>query len=226
MAKAPNPNDAPANFDDLLATGDTPASTSAVSENDAPDIDALIAATEPAKPLTPAQERLAAARAKKAEMERRAAEEAQLRDAADAAAEADEYEGLSPEEIAELKAIENETAAATAKLVENARETFVPAKGEVTVVHVVEDGFTEFGRVWMRGQELHIDQKAYERTQDRHGNSWMDSLLNDPHEQFRTWGHVYVAPGPFKPRPGEVFDDALAKEDARRGGKIPVIVSD
>lgn len=222
MAKAPNPKDAPASLDDLLADDQSESTNTAVSENSSPDFDALLDTVE--TKLTPAQERLAAARAQKAELEARRAEEARRADEPEF--ETDEYEGLTEEEIAELKAIEDQNARITADLVENARETFAPAKGEVTIIHVVEDGFTEFGRVWMRGQELHIDEAAYKRTQDRNGDSWIDTLLNDPHEQYRRWGHVYVAPGPFKPRPGEVFDDALAQEDKRRQGKIPAMSRD
>lgn len=225
MAQKPSPKDAPANFDDLLASTEDTTSPEAVSENSAPDaLDAILDTVEPAK-LTPAQERLAAARAQKAELERIAAEDARRADEPDDA-EDDEYAGLTEEEIAELKSIEDANAAQATAILDNAPDTFAPAKGKVIIVHVVEDGFTEFGRVWMRGQELHIDQAAYERTKDRNGDTWIDTLLNDPHAQYRKWGRVYVAPGPFQARPGEFFEDSLTKEDARRKGAIPAMTRD
>jgi len=207
MARTPNPKDAPVDFEDLIGgTSDEDKTTPAepVSEN---------APVE----LTPAQRRLAEARAKKAELE--AAAEAKL------TADEEEFEGLTEEEIAELKALEDENAATATAIIENAPERFGHEVGKVILVHVVEDGFTEFGKVWLRGQELRIDEKAYKRTQDRFGVSWVDTHLNDPHKQFAEWKHVYVAPGPFVPRPGEVFEDSVAREDARRQGRIPASVN-
>jgi hypothetical protein len=102
-----------------------------------------------------------------------------------------------------------------------AHDVFTPETGETQLIHVLQDGFSQFGRVWLRGQEIRIDQTAYADTKDRHGNSWLDTLLHDPHAQYARWGAVYVGPGPFKPYPGEKFEDAEAKADARRKGAAP-----
>lgn len=221
MAKTPNPKDAPADFDALLdapvtEVPATPADPD--SENEVNDFETLVSTPAPEPEMTPAQKRLAVARARKAEQEALAA--------AAAASEADEYEGLTPDEIAELKALEGEDDAAVVAALDAEPVYTQPSAEEGTLIHVVTDGFNQFGQVWFRGQEIILSPKDYERTKDRNGVSWVDTLLHDPHAQYAKWGEIYVAPGPFSPRPGEVFADPLVTEDERRRRGVPAIVRD
>jgi hypothetical protein len=124
------------------------------------------------------------------------------------------------EQDEEIKRLQDQVARRNAAVLE-AHDVFTPETGETQLIHVLQDGFSQFGRVWLRGQEIRIDQTAYADTKDRHGNSWLDTLLHDPHAQYARWGAVYVGPGPFKPYPGEKFEDAEAKADARRKGAAP-----
>lgn len=210
MAKTPNPADAPApDFDDLLGAGDTETAATVDSGNEA-------AASAPAEPQeTPEQRRIRELEAELAKP---------LVTAKDDSPVFQEEVEKTPEQI-RIEELEAQLAVRNAQRLENAQETFVPSKGDALLIHVVEDGFTEFDRVWYRGQEIRIDAEAYKRTQDRNGDSWVDHLLNDPHAQYAKWGRVYVAPGPFVPRPGEVFDDSLVREDARRNGAVPVLTA-
>lgn len=128
----------------------------------------------------------------------------------------------TPEQI-RIEELEMKLAQRNAAVLENAPEQFETIEDgtDVIVFHVVQDGFTAFGRVWLRGQELRLTPKHYEETKDRHGVSWVDTLLNDQNAQYDRWGTVYIAPGPFRARPGEVFNDEVAREDERRKGAIP-----
>ena len=128
----------------------------------------------------------------------------------------------TPEQL-RIEELEMKLAQRNAQVLENAPERFeeISEGTDIILLHVVEDGFTQFGRVWLRGQELRLTPKDYEETKDRNGVSWVDTLLNDPQAQYSRWGRVYIAPGPFQPRPGEVFNDEVSKEDARRKGAIP-----
>lgn len=182
MATRPNPKDVPADFDDLLAASATepvaevPVEDIPVSENE-----------------TPEQKRIREL-------------EAELAKPLPEAVEAPIFDDIAktPEQI-KIEELEAKLAERNAALLERAPERFGTEEGKVILIHVVEDGFTEFGRVWMRGQELRIDQAAYQRTKDRRGHSWVDDLLYDPNKQYEAWHHHYVSPGPFVPRPGEIF---------------------
>ena len=63
--------------------------------------------------------------------------------------------------------------------------------GDVILLHIVEDGFTAQGAVWMRGQELEFkkDTPEYRDTLDRNGKSWLD-LLGDDAAQMEMFGKV------------------------------------
>lgn len=225
--RKPSPKDAPADFDDLLGTpADAPAGPPApVSGNDeititSAPVPAPVTDAEPASPVTTAEpeapvetEAQKRIRALKAELSKPIPK-----------AQEPIFEPEVPKtaEELEIEELEMQVAQRNAAILEATPETFVTPEGDAVLIHVVQDGFTEFGRVWLRGQELRIGKREYARTKDRNGVSWVDTLLNDPHRQFAQWGAVFVAPGPFVPRPGEVFNDALAQEDARRKGAIPV----
>lgn len=215
MAKTPNPKDAPADFDALTQDqGEvTPAELSIAP--DADNFEDLLASAEAdsgneSVELTPAQKRIAELKAQLAQP---------LPEEADEPVFEDEPE--LTEEEREIKELEAQLAEREAKRLDREPVRFSAPAKEGILLHVVEDGFNQFGQIWFRGQEIVIDQAAYARTKDRHGNSWVDTLLPDPHAQYAAWGKVYVAPGPFVPRPGEVFNDSLAQEDERRRRGVP-----
>lgn len=198
-ARKPSPKDAPVDFEDLIAAPDAP-----VSENEAPAGEAV--------EETPAQKRI-----------RELKEQLDKPLPTPKAREVEPDVPETPEER-EIKELESKLAVRNAKILEDAEESYRPIKGETIVIHVEMDGFTEFSRVWLRGQNIHITEQDYKRTLDRRGNSWLDTHVNDPELQYQKWGGVYIGPGEFKPRPGEApFEDAVAVEDARRQGRVPFI---
>lgn len=216
MPRRNSPKDAPADFDELLA--DQPED----SKSDEPTDETPV--VEVAEDLTPAQKRLAAARAAKAAREANP-------EPAPAVPEEDQFAGLSQEEIDELKAIEDEEAQLNnARLVqaERAETQFDNSRrggtGKKILFHVLRDGFTAFGDVWYRGQEIEIEvgTPAYQRTLDVNGKSWLD-IIGDEAAQYLRWGDRMVAPGEFRGRPDETFDDELVGMDRRRGRTVPVV---
>lgn len=218
-------------FDALLATsendsGNVPETPADVSIED------LVANVEdgprtaPIPELTPAQARLAAARAAAAELERLKSEAAKPEPD-----DYDEFAGLTEDEIREMKALEDKLAVETAELIEKAPDRFDNSQrggnGEKILFHVVRDGFTAFGQVWLRGQEIEVEKgtPAYKRTLNANGETWLD-IIDKPHAQLIKWKRHYVASGPFVPNPGEKFDDAVAKADLRRGRSVPIVIGD
>lgn len=125
-------------------------------------------------------------------------------------------------QIEELKALLVSANSAPAPV--EAPQTAVKASGVgddgVILIHFKEDGFSAFGEIWHRGQELLITERDYERTRDTLGNSWLD-IRDDREAQEDRYGKQMFATGPFVPRKNEVFDDVLVAEDARRGRKVP-----
>ncbi len=201
-ARKPSPKDAPVDFEDLI--------TADIASEGTPDIATVSENSDPVSTAeTPAQRRI---RELKAELEK----------PIPTPSEPDEVE--ETEEDREIKELESKLAVRNAKILDEAKESYRPVSGKTIVIHVETDGFTEFGRVWLRGQNILITETDYKRTQDRNGVSWLDSYVEDPQLQYRMWGAVYIGPGEFVPRPGEEpFDDAVAKEDARRAGRVPFI---
>lgn len=226
MPRRNDPKDAPADFDELLA--EEPAAVEVQGTvNDIPVGEPEIVA---APALTPAQERLAAARAKAAE---RAAAAAEAPILTEEIPDVDQFAGLTPEEIEDLKALEDEEARlnnARLAQAEKGPDTFdnsrVGGTGETIVFHVLIDGVTAFGNVWYRGQEIEIEKgtAAYKRTLDKHGNSWLD-IIGDEHAQYARWGERKFGVGTFRPLPGEKFEDDLVREDARRRRTVPIVAS-
>lgn len=141
----------------------------------------------------------------------------------------EEVGGDSPEVAAKrerIKDLQDKLAAKGANAAENAPPVFVQATGpgKRILIHFEVDGFTALGALWYRGQELEftVGSPAYEQTKDTTGASWLD-LADDRRAQIARWGQVMFSPGPFAGRPGETFDDEVAREDARRGRAVPVI---
>jgi len=91
---------------------------------------------------------------------------------------------------------------------------------ETILFHVVEDGFSAQGVVWVRGQELEFvkDSPEYKDTLDREGNSWLD-MVGDDAAQMQRFGKVMVRPGPW---PGTDYEVPEASEaEAKRRRKPP-----
>lgn len=105
-----------------------------------------------------------------------------------------------------------------------------PTEGAVRalLIHFLDDGFTAFGTMWYRGQELEISVPGphYEASKDIYGVSWIDELLGPAGEmkQARRFGKVLFREGPW---PGDSFEDQTAalKEEARRRQPPPLPLS-
>lgn len=84
------------------------------------------------------------------------------------------------------------------------------AENEVVTIHFLEDGFTAFGQVFYRGQELSIEKGSpqYKETLDKKGNSWLDL---DVDEQFKRYEKQMFAPGPWR---GRTLEDAIKEMEA------------
>lgn len=112
---------------------------------------------------------------------------------------------------------------------------------EPILMHVVIDGFTAFGTLWLAGQEIEVDEVHYQATLDREGNSWLDF---SEEQQISSWGVIKFVKGPstipnslieyvedFRDMPKtntySWFDTAnedkakLAKAEVARGRSIP-----
>ena len=138
----------------------------------------------------------------------------------------DEDPEEDPEVVAKkamIKDLQDQLARRNSAVIENAPSKLVRAAGDTVLIHFEVDGFIALGETWYRGQELEFEVggEAYQATQDRNGDSWLD-LVDDRAGQYKRWGKVFFESGPFIPRPGEVFQDELAATDARRGRAVPI----
>ncbi len=201
MAKTTPAKDSADDFDDLLAD-DAPVSEDVAVEPDVEDFDTLLAEPE----LTPEQIRIAELEAK---LEALTANQPEP-----------EIE-LTPEQkrIAELEAILADRLA-PAEGIETARRA---VSSDTVLFHFRKDGLLVLGNVWLRGQEIEIQigSEAHKRTFNSKGESWLD-ILDDEDAQVARWGDRFIAPGPFRCRPGEVFDDEVAREDRKRNRRVEI----
>lgn len=85
------------------------------------------------------------------------------------------------------------------------------------LLHFLVDGFTAFGAVWYRGQEIEIDEKTYNDTVNREGKSWIDLTAK---EQMKKFGAQMFAEGPW---PFDEFDDETARKAEASRGRRPRI---
>jgi hypothetical protein len=83
------------------------------------------------------------------------------------------------------------------------------------VIHILQDGFTAFGIVWYKGQEIEINKEAYEQTKDREGRSWLEDTVLD---QMRRFKMQYWADGEW---PFDDYQDQEAAEAERRRNRQP-----
>lgn len=215
-----NPSDIPQDFDDLLNASVTPGID--LPTDDGPE--------EPAEPIEidepdegrgydseneePAELSPAARRIQELEAELAKPVQAQIKDMA-----------KTPEEL-RIEELESKLAERNAAIIDVAPARLLRAdttREDAYLIHFIEDGFSDLGGVWLRGQEVWIDDTIRATTLDRNGNTWLDDLSIEA--QYRRWGRQYIAYGKFIPRPGEVFTDAVAREDVRRQGAISVLVT-
>ena len=86
--------------------------------------------------------------------------------------------------------------------------------------HVLNDGFTAFGKVWYQGQEIKMSRNSpeYKSTFNTLGVSWVD-LYDNPRGQYERWGELKIGPGEWY---GSAFNDRVAAEDQARGYSVPV----
>jgi hypothetical protein len=100
---------------------------------------------------------------------------------------------LTPAEKAERERQHAEAVAAAAQF-ENAPQQYVPAEGEVILIHFVADGLTAFGQVWYRGQELQIGP---DHPRWREALGW---ITLSRYEQVERWGMQKFDFGPWPGR--------------------------
>lgn len=91
---------------------------------------------------------------------------------------------------------------------------------DIIAFHFIEDGFSAWGEIWYRGQEVKIvkGSDAYNETVDREGNTWID-LVDKPGKQIARWKKIFLVPGPWE---GEPWTDPKAKlaEERRAGSPV------
>lgn len=113
------------------------------------------------------------------------------------------------DQVAKLKAAKLDDPAAEPELAVATGET-----GNQILIHILEDGFTAWGDIWYRGQQIKIDvpSRQYEATKDRNGYSWLSMTESD---QYSRYGKLYFRHGPW---PGKKYSDprVQAVEDARK----------
>lgn len=123
----------------------------------------------------------------------------------------------------------------------------VEPASEKILIHFVSDGFTAFGYVWSKGQELEIEKPSpeYDRTCGTTGQSWLEVSSE---EQGIRWGRVVFRRGPssipnsvldYRVIPGDGVDlsgrpkyqgymakqerEKAAKAERERGRNVPVL---
>lgn len=125
---------------------------------------------------------------------------------------------LTPEERAERER-QHAAAVAAARRFEQAQPEFVPTDGEAVLIHFIADGFTAFGEVWFRGQELEIGPEHPRWAEAR---QW---ITLSRFEQIDRYGEHKFDQGPW---PGRPYADAAGSfEQLMTGPKdnpVPVPV--
>lgn len=82
---------------------------------------------------------------------------------------------------------------------------------ETILIHFVAEGFSAFGHVWSRGQEVEIVKPSpeYDRTCDADGKSW---LFMTQQEQLERWGEIKFGRG-SSPMPNSVINYKVMPSD-------------
>lgn len=72
-------------------------------------------------------------------------------------------------------------------------ETIQPQPGDV--LHILAGGLMLFGQAYRRGDTLVLQPDHFERSRDRHGDSWLSDLSEEA--QVSRWGAVKLGIGRF-----------------------------
>lgn len=96
--------------------------------------------------------------------------------------------------------------------------TNVSRSKQAHLVHFLEDGFTAFGTVWYRGQEVEVLEGSddWARTLDGEGNSWM---VFSEDEQIDKYGKIMFRPGPWRGK--DWNEEEAAEKEAQRRRQPP-----
>jgi hypothetical protein len=125
---------------------------------------------------------------------------------------------LSDAERAERER-QHAAAVAAAARFERAEPTYVPTEGEAVLIHFVADGFTAFGQVWFRGQEMEIGPDHPRWAEARR---W---ITLSRFEQVERYGEQKFDFGPW---PGRPYADAAGSFErlmtGPRDAPVPVPV--
>lgn len=186
-ARKPNPNDAPADLDDLLAP-------------EPPEQDSVAEETEVEDEVTEEEA---------AEMARLQAELAKpLPEPAPEQHKFIPYSQLTPAQK-KIRDLKDAVARRDAEEAERVPVQYDETDGDGVMIHVLEDGLTACGVVWYRGQEIRFVQggEAYEQTKNRLGESWLDLEEAD---QWERWGKKMFGRGPW---PGKRWGDTTGMTD-------------
>lgn len=125
------------------------------------------------------------------------------------------YDELTAEEKAARDQQHQQSLAANAAFAAQEPEEIVPVAGDNVVIHFVDDGFTAFGKVWLRGNQLSIGP-SHPR--------WPDAvrwITLTPPEQFERYGKQYFAPGPVQRQ--ESAREQWLQVEARRHMRPPQV---
>ena len=80
------------------------------------------------------------------------------------------------------------------------------------IIHILSDGFTAFGKVWYRGQEITVvpDSDEWKATVDTQGLSWLNLSAQDQEIRYgrQVFGRGHWPYGGF-----DLTDPALSEED-------------
>lgn len=170
------------------------------SEDETPDIDALLAADDDAV--------ADAILATQPEVQTESAEQRRIRELEaelskpmpeKKAARPTPESQLSPDQR-RIRELEDQLARRQTVIAENAETEYATkGTGETILFHCVEDGLIFQGQVWQKGQEceFEVGSEAYQQTFDRNGKTWLD-LVDDEDGQYRRWGKRYLRPGPYR----------------------------
>lgn len=114
---------------------------------------------------------------------------------------------LTPEERTQRELQHRQALAANAALEAQPLPDFQPSPAGVTI-HFVDDGFTAFGNVWLRGQQLSI---APDHPQWEYARSWITLTAE---QQMARYGKHYFSPGPQPYQEGQA--EQFAQVEGRR----------
>jgi hypothetical protein len=97
------------------------------------------------------------------------------------------------------------------------------AKGEVVQIHILNDGFTAFAKIWYQGETISVERGSpeWQQTVDKTGRSWLDMSVEE--QLARYDGVQQFGFGPWPGQPAMTQEEyekaiaaALSPEEERR----------